>query len=307
MVTIDNWRPDELTDVVRILDAASPVDRFPLAHVREAVFEDPDVNPSLLFAARSGDEIVGVAGAVARRSRSEAGAPPVGYVKLIAVAPSWEGRGIGGNLLSTVERELAATGARAVRIFGDAPDYLRPGVDFRLTRLVCLLLRRGYGSRHNAVNMDVDLRRDVFDTAADEQRLTKEGFEIRRLTHADAEDFARYMQETWSWGWQAEASRSLKRDPISTHLALRDGKIVGFASCNASGPGQFGPMGTDANLRKHGIGGVLLKRCLADQRRQGYSTADIQWVGPIAFYARQVGATLSRCFYQFEISLAPSP
>ena len=55
------------------------------------------------------------------------------------------------------------------------------------TRLVCLLLRRGYGSRHNAVNMDVDLRRDVFDTAADEQRLTKEGFEIRRLMNTPVE------------------------------------------------------------------------------------------------------------------------
>src|SRR5262249_29910784 len=180
---------------------------------------------------------------------------------------------------------------------------------FRLTRLVCLLIRRGYASRHTAVNMEVDLRPNIFEPAADERRLAAEGFEVRRLASADADAFTRYMGEMWSWGWRHEACRTLKHDPITTHLALRDGKIVGFASCNASGPGQFGPMGTDGGLRRHGVGGVLLKRCLADLRAQGYPTADIQWVGPIAFYARQVGATLSRCFFQFEkvLSTPSSP
>jgi predicted N-acetyltransferase YhbS len=304
MIRIETWGAQELTEAVRVLNAASRFDQFPLDHVREAVFEDPDFAPELLFAARSGDDLVGVASAVSRRSRKEPDARPIGYVKLLAVAPSWEGQGIGGNLLSTVERALGATGARTVRIFGDGPNYLRPGVDFRLTRLVCFFLRRGYASRHDAVNMEVDLRRQTFDTAADERRLADEGFDIRRLARADGDAFAGYLGETWGWGWQSEACRTLKRDPITTHVALRNGQIVGFASCNASGPGQFGPMGTDATLRRHGIGGILLKRCLADLRAQGYPTADIQWVGPIAFYARQVGATLSRLFWQFERGLS---
>jgi predicted N-acetyltransferase YhbS len=300
VITIDPWQSDDLEDVVRVLNAASPFDRFAPDHVREAVFADPDFAPGLLVAARSDGEIVGVAAGVVRPPERFGTPQSPGFVKLLAILPAWEGQGIGSRLLAAVEERLAAAGAGAVRVFGDAPSYLRPGVDFRLTRLVCLLIRRGYAFRHNAVNMDVDLRRDAFDTAADEERLAREGFAVRRLTHDDGDLFHRYMGENWSWGWQTEAGRSLRRDPISTHVALRDGAIVGFASCNASGPGQFGPMGTAPDLRRHGIGGVLLKRCLADLRAQGYPTAEIQWVGPIGFYARQVGATLSRCFWQME-------
>jgi hypothetical protein len=56
-------------------------------------------------------------------------------------------------------------------------------------------------------------------------------------------------------------------------------------------------------LRGAGIGATLLRRCLADLRDAGQASADIQWVGPIGFYARHVGAELSQCFWQFERQL----
>jgi hypothetical protein len=48
--------------------------------------------------------------------------------------------------------------------------------------------------------------------------------------------------------------------------------------------------------RGSGVGAVLLRRCLADQRALGLATAQICWVGPVAFYARTVGAYLERTF-----------
>lgn len=299
--SIDSWSQPELERVVDVLNAASALDQFQISHVREAVFQDVHHDPSLLRCVRSGDQIVAVAAAVLRLPRDTGwGTSPVGFVKLFGVAPSHQERGIGSALLTDVEQRLTEQGAEVIRVFGDAPFYLRPGVDFRLTPLVCLLQRRGYRHRGNAVNMDVDLGRANLDTAEDEARLGGLGIAIRRLEHEFATAFREYMERDWSWGWTIEACRSLNREPISTHVAVHDGQIVGFASHSASGPGQFGPMGVKPELRRHGIGAVLLKRCLSDLRAQGYPSADIQWVGPIGFYARHVGAILTRCFWQFE-------
>ena len=303
-VTLDTWNLPHLEDVVRVLDDASPVDKFRIDHVREATFADVDHSRDLLLCARVGDQIVAVAAAVSRRPRgASAVSAPTGFLKLFAVAPSWRGQGIGTQLLAEAERRLRQLGAEKIRVFGDAPSYLRPGVDFRLTDLVCFLQRRGYAVRGHAVNMDVDLAAADLDTSADEERLSALGIAVRRLQSDDAVAFHDYMARDWSWGWKIEASRSLLRDPISTHVALSGDEIVGFASHSASGPGQFGPMGVKPDLRRHGIGAVLLKRCLVDVRAQGYTSADIQWVGPIGFYARHVGAVLSRCFWHFEKSL----
>ncbi len=299
--SIDTWSESELESVVAVLNAASALDQFQLAHVREAVYKDVNHDPNLLICARSANAIVAVAAAVPRPPRDgDAASSPTGYVKLFAVAPGYQRRGIGKALLGEVECRLTDRGAAAIRVFGDAPYYLRPGVDFRLTPLVCLLQRGGYRFRGNAVNMDVDLSRANLDTADDETRLGRLGIAVRRLEAGDATRFREYMERDWSWGWTVEACRSLDREPISTHVALHEGQIVGFASHSASGPGQFGPMGVKPELRRHGIGAVLLKRCLADLRAQGYTSAEIQWVGPIGFYARHVGANLSRCFWQFE-------
>jgi mycothiol synthase len=303
-LTITTWDESRLEETVSVLNAASRLDQFQLAHVREAVFSDIDYDPDLLLGARSGDETVAVAAGVVRRPPNTVGqATPVGYLKLLAVAPGRQGQGIGSALLAAVEDRLTRAGATAMRVFGDAPFYLRPGVDFRLTRLVCLLQRRGYRFRGHAVNMDVDLGQTNLDTAEDEARLSGIGIAVRRLEAGDATRFREYMERDWSWGWTIEASRSLGRVPISTHVAEQNGEIVGFATHSASGPGQFGPMGVKPELRRHGLGAVLLRRCLADLRAQGYASAEIQWVGPIGFYARHVGASLSRCFWQFEKSV----
>jgi hypothetical protein len=58
-------------------------------------------------------------------------------------------------------------------------------------------------------------------------------------------------------------------------------------------------MGTDPSMRRSGIGSVLLRRCLADMAAEGRDRADIAWVGPVGFYARGVGARISRVFWLY--------
>ncbi|NUP67682.1 MAG: GNAT family N-acetyltransferase, partial [Nonomuraea sp.] len=76
-----------------------------------------------------------------------------------------------------------------------------------------------------------------------------------------------------------------------------------FAAWGAR-PAWFGPMGTAPDARGLGLGGVLLRRCLADQRAAGQASAQIGWVGPLRFYSRAVGARAERVFWLYRRDLA---
>ncbi|HEY3108243.1 MAG TPA: GNAT family N-acetyltransferase [Chloroflexota bacterium] len=295
---VTTWRDGELAAVVALLNRASAYASFPLDQIAENLADDRGAEPDLRLAVRGGRDPIAAAVGTNRGD--------VGFVKLLAVDPAHRRAGIGSALLAELERRLAAGGARALRVFADAPHYLRPGVDFRDTPLVSFLERRGFEQRRAVCNMTADLATARLDTEIDEARLAGEGFEVRRLAAADADAFDRYLTERWSASWRAEGMRSLRRQPVSTHLALRDGRIVGFATHSVSGPGQFGPMGTDQELRGRGVGAVLLRRCLADQRAAGLAECDIQWVGPKGFYADHVGARITTCYWQYEKTLVSS-
>lgn len=86
-------------------------------------------------------------------------------------------------------------------------------------------------------------------------------------------------------------------------MAIRGGRYAGFACHGANRRSWFGPMGTLAAERKHGIGSVLLKRCFADMQADGLRTARIGWVGPVRFYARTVGARVERVYWLYRKAL----
>ena len=138
------------------------------------------------------------------------------------------------------------------------------------------------------------------DTSADEARLAEAGFAVQRLEPGDP-DFARLMTG-WSPHLAWEVEQSARRRPSACHVARRTGTgdYVAFACHHSNRAGWFGPMGTDPSVRRFGIGSVLLRRCLADLAAQGRTEAQIAWVGPIGFYARGVGARISRVFWLFE-------
>src|SRR6476620_11048927 len=122
------WKMSEIDEIVDLLNRASPEDRFDRASVREAVVDGPDHDPNLLFCVRESGKIVGAIAAEIRRSRNEPPDAPVGPVKVLAVDPACQRRGIGGALLDRVEATFGEAGATRSRISAASPSYLRPGV-----------------------------------------------------------------------------------------------------------------------------------------------------------------------------------
>ncbi|GAA4080860.1 GNAT family N-acetyltransferase [Nonomuraea soli] len=213
--------------------------------------------------------------------------PAIGHLDLLAVQPQARGRGLGKQLVRQAEEWLRGQGAREARFAGNPPCYAWPGIDVRYTAAACLAERLGYERYHTAWNMTADLSLPF----ADE--------EVPGVTlHSGADErVLAFVHDTWNrfWAWEAEHAAGL-------HYAMRDGEVVAFAAWGAR-PEWFGPMGTSPRAEGLGLGGVLLRRCLAEQRAAGQAQAQIGWVGPLRFYSRAVGARAERVFWLYRREL----
>ncbi|HUR03671.1 MAG TPA: GNAT family N-acetyltransferase [Nonomuraea sp.] len=222
--------------------------------------------------------------------------PAVGHIDLLAVHPDVRGRGHGRELVRAAEEWLRSAGATQARFAGNPPCYAWPGIDVRYTAAACLAESLGYERYHMAWNMTADLGTDL-SVDDDLVRLAESGVHVHGADQA-RERVAAFVREQWNefWAWEAVNATGL-------HYAERDGRILGFAAWGAR-PAWFGPMGTAPEARGLGVGGVLLRRCLADMRAAGQSSAQISWVGPLRFYSRAVGARAERVFWLYRRDLA---
>lgn len=210
------------------------------------------------------------------------------HLNLVVVRPEHQRTGVGRTLVTHVERWSAGRGAGEVWRGNDAPTYAWPGVDRGYGAAHALAAAMGYTAEREATNLTVDLGPADLATGPDERRLAAEGVLVERMHQVDQSDFLAWVR-SFGGTWAAEAAQTLTHQPIGGHIARRDGQWVGFACHGVNRRGWFGPMGTAASERGRGVGTVLLRRCLADQRAVGLRTAQIGWVGPVSFYGHTVG------------------
>jgi GNAT superfamily N-acetyltransferase len=212
-----------------------------------------------------------------------------GYIDLLAVHPRAQGRGLGRALAGAAEEWLRAGGAAEVRFAGHPPCYAWPGIDMRYTPALCLAERLGYERYRMAWNMTAPLDGDLALGGAVD-RLAAAGVQLHAVSEGDRVAVAEFARRHWhdNWAWEIEHA-------TGCHYATNDNGILGFAAWGAR-PGWFGPMGTAPGAEGLGIGRVLLRRCLVEQRDAGQREAQIGWVGPLRFYSRAVGARVERVF-----------
>jgi mycothiol synthase len=312
-----------------IISAAAPEDKAVIQRIcKRALDLEPDAgelpgilmrdNSYLMLVAEDGADVVGVClGSLGHVAKD---GPRRGHVDLLAVSREAQGRGTGRRLLAGMESLLRERGAAVALLSGNPPVYAWPGVDARYTVMTCLAERAGYAKFADAVDMAVSLREADLDTRSDEERLAALGIEVRRAAAAEAGSIVDWLRlGPWGTsGWPDEVASALDREALAgCYVACRDsryprrkggyprrkGEYVAFACHGAGRRGWFGPMGTDAAERQHGIGTILLKRCLADMKAAGLDTARIGWVGPVRFYARVLGARVERVYWLYRKAL----
>jgi mycothiol synthase len=296
-----------------IIRSAEPPDLAAVQRVCTDVLDlepDPSDLPAILarsdghvgIVAEASGEIIG---ACYGSLRSAPGGGVSGHVDLLAVARPASGRGVGAALLARMEELLADRGATSILLAGNPPVYLWPGVDARYTAMTCLAARAGYERYAEEVDMAVNLHAADLGGGPDTDRLAAAGVTLRRAEHAESERLVEWLR-AGPWGhssWPEEAAAALTRQPAGCHIACRGEQYVGFACHGSVRRGWFGPMGTLPPERGHGIGSVLLRRCLSDMHAAGLTIARIGWVGPVEFYARSVGARIERVYWLYRKAL----
>jgi len=123
-----------------------------------------------------------------------------------------------------------------------------------------------------------------------EARVAANGITIRRAMAPEGEIIREWIGQHFSHHWVAEASVALSHQPVGLYIAIRDGRMLGFACFDATARGFFGPTGVDEGERGQGIGEALLIATLKGMREAGYQYAIIGGAGPVDFYRKKLDA-----------------
>ncbi len=279
---IEVWERHRAADLASLAAAALPTEGLTTDDLRAACWGDPD--PAVVLAARDG---AGAAAAVVRRVGEES----VGFVRLVAVAPDARRRGLGRSLLSAAESWLVDGGATRLAAGGEAPFYLWPGVDLAATAALCLFEAAGYEDAGAAVNLSCSTR----PWPSPGHRASPVGVAVRPVREEHEVRAVRALVDrVWPW-WRPELDRGIDRGACHGGF-VEGGDAVGFACHSVNRAGWVGPIGTDPTAQRSGVGAALMGAVCADLAAAGHDRAEISWIGPVGFYARTVGASVSRVF-----------
>ena len=124
------------------------------------------------------------------------------------------------------------------------------------------------------------------------EELRAAGVVVRRAGPWELTPVREFVAERFSRAWADEISAGLVSRPATVFVALRGGRLVGFAAYECTRKNFFGPTGVVEDERGRGVGRALLLASLRGLRELGYAYAVIGGVGPAGFYERAVGARL---------------
>jgi GNAT superfamily N-acetyltransferase len=131
---------------------------------------------------------------------------------------------------------------------------------------------------------------DLPDSRPLREALARAGVSLRRALAPEKHKLIAWVRDHFSESWASETDVAFAREPVSCFIAIKDGKISGFACHDVTCRNFFGPTGVEAKARKGGLGTALLLACLEDMKHAGFGYAIIGGVGPADYYAKAVGA-----------------
>jgi GNAT superfamily N-acetyltransferase len=215
------------------------------------------------------------------------GALAAAWLVLLVVHPDDRRRGRGRELVAECASRARAAGAGDLHLGTAIPRYVWPGVDFRFTAALALFEAMGFEPYGAACNMGI-----TTSFRADPPAGVVVELEDGDGTAALA---ARCFPH-----WCDEVERGITS---GTCFAARDGRdTIGFACHSVNRAGWIGPMATDPDRQRGGVGRSLLGAACSALADTGRAEADIAWVGPIGFYAK-AGAAVSRVFRNAKLAL----
>jgi GNAT superfamily N-acetyltransferase len=113
---------------------------------------------------------------------------------------------------------------------------------------------------------------------------------VRRAQPFEITQTLDFVEREFSVAWADEISVGFANKPVTVYIATTDKEIIGFAACECTRRGFFGPTGVVDSMQGRGIGKALLLASLWGLREMGYVYGIIGHAGPVGFYEKAVGA-----------------
>lgn len=224
-----------------------------------------------------------VAFALARR------APGKGWLEALAVAPEWQGRGLGSDLL---ERACAWTGASLVRL-GAGPAHFFPGVP---AGGEAFFAARGFTPDWHATDLRLDAPEEAPPPLPDS---------VLPCPPDRVGDLLAFLEREFPDRWLSDTRLRLARGeaPEGILIAVAEGAVEGFChvyhpGCVTLGPsvywraalgarwGGLGPVGVSRAVRGRGLGNALVEGAIRHLRALGCRSIGVDWTGIPEFYER---------------------
>lgn len=269
---MQKWARDRAGELHALVAACLPAEELSEDELLACCWDDPGVVLAL-------DDGHGAVAAVARGA--------TGFIKLLAVAPHARRLGHGRALVSAAEDWARAAGCARMIPGPSAPFYLWPGVDLRWTAALVLFESAGYRAEGAEVNMSCP---------TSHRAETPPGLAIRRVIEDDDAAAVSAFCLRYFPHWVRELERGIEHAACLAAHDEASGAVVGFCCHSVNRAGWLGPMATDPARHGGGVGAALLGAACRDLRAAGHADAEIAWVGPVGFYAKAAGATVSRVF-----------
>jgi GNAT superfamily N-acetyltransferase len=210
------------------------------------------------------------------------------WLILIAVDPDWRREGRGRALVETCIEHARTAGAGDLHLGNAIPRYVWPGVDYRFTAALAMFEAMGFEPYGAECNMTIETSFRADPPA---------GIVVERETGDAASALARRCFPHWV----DEVERGAA---AGTCFAARAGSdTIGFACHSVNRSGWIGPMATDPDRQRAGVGRALLGALCAALEQGDLVRGEIGWVGPIGFYAK-AGARVSRVFRTAKLPLS---
>jgi GNAT superfamily N-acetyltransferase len=260
-----------------------------LARLVSAALPDEGLTPADLETCCYGPdtEVLGDGEAAAVLTVKGSAGLAAAWIVLLVVHPDRRREGRGLALVDESEARARAAGAIDLHLGTAIPRYVWPGVDYRFTAALALFEATGFEPYGAACNMAIP---------TSFRAGSPSGMVVEREDGGGAAALASRSFPHWL----DEVARGTAAG--TCYAAREDGETIGFACHSVNRAGWIGPMATDPERQRSGVGRALLGAVCASLAAAGHAEADIAWVGPIGFYAKS-GAVVSRVFRNAKLTL----
>ncbi|MHA1368909.1 MAG: GNAT family N-acetyltransferase [Promethearchaeota archaeon] len=281
---------------------------FDLAVLKEKTFNDIDFKKSLFLGGFVDKEIIGCVFGVCRKWKK--GYENDGWIKFIVVRDDFRRKGVGTELLTSLEKQFIKMGVKRLIFGSSSPNYLVPGLPVSFSNALSYFMKNGWQKKGIRLNLEINVKDVIVASKNNGGWMNAQtNHEIQPVkTHEDWLELEKFLTCQFSRSWYLElkpASFNYNDAFVIVARLKSSGRIIGFSAVNCTNKNWLGPIGVSQDYRQQGIGKRLLMESVRKAHNLGIKRLIIPWVSKEnqKFYNNCLNSKVSSRYWKLEKTL----